>query len=94
MKGFVVSAALVAMALTAGTALAADPPRNGAKAQARAEKLFPKIDRNGDGIIKIDEWVAHGYKYETFAVVDTDKNGQITIKELIVAQAFCDRCFR
>ena len=94
MKGLVVSAVLAAMTLTAGTALAADPPISGAKAQARAQKLFPKADRNGDGVITVEEWVAGGYKFEKFAIVDTDRNGRITIKEFLVAQAFCNHCFR
>lgn len=93
MKGQFVSAALIALALTAGTALAADPPINAKKAQARTEKLFPKADRNQDGFVTIEEWIANGYKVEKFTLVDTDRNGRITIKEFLVAQAFCNHCF-
>ena len=93
MLGKFVSVALLAMALTSGTALAADPPINAKKAQARTEKLFPKADRNKDGFVTVEEWIADGYKVDKFTFVDTDKNGRITVKEFLVAQAFCDHCF-
>lgn len=94
MKRILVSAALAALALSAGVAQAADPPVSGAKAHARTQKIFPKVDRNADGFVTLEEWVAHGYKFEKFAIVDTDRNGRVTIKEFLVAQAFCDHCFR
>ena len=93
MLGKLVSAALLATVLTSGTALAADPPINAKKAQARTEKLFPKADRNQDGFITVEEWVAAGYKVDKFTIVDTDKNGRVTIQEFLVAQAFCKACF-
>lgn len=93
MLGKFVSVALLATALTSGTALAADPPINAKKAQARTEKLFPKADRNKDGFVTVEEWIADGYKVDKFTFVDTDKNGRITVKEFLVAQAFCDHCF-
>lgn len=68
-----------ALALTALAALAA----GSALAQMPSpEKIHKAWDKNADGGIDKDEWVAAGRKEERFAKADADGDGKITLDEL------------
>lgn len=93
LRGILAATALSLFMMTQG-AIAADPPRPiGAQAQAMTKKHFPKIDKNGDRFITVEEWVGYGYKVAKFTIVDIDRNGRVTAKEFLMAQEFCDTCF-
>lgn len=49
--------------------------------------LIKNWDKNGDGGVSKDEWVAAGRPAERFDVVDADKDGKITAPELEAAMA-------
>lgn len=76
----------VFFALAAAATLAA-----GGAAQAQmpaAADLIKSWDKNGDGAVSKDEWVAAGRKAERFDLVDANHDGKISVEEL---QAAMDR---
>ena len=44
-------------------------------------------DKNGDGVVSKDEWVAAGRPAERFDIVDQNHDGKITVEELTAAMA-------
>lgn len=50
-----------------------------------AADLIKAWDKNGDGVVDKDEWVAAGRKAERFDLVDANKDGKITADELQAA---------
>lgn len=65
-------------AFTAGSALARAPS---------PEKVLKAWDKNGDGGIDKDEWIAAGRKEARFAKADTDGDGKISLDELKAGMA-------
>jgi Ca2+-binding EF-hand superfamily protein len=47
--------------------------------------IFKTLDRNGDGVITLDEWLAAGRKEQVFRSIDTNHDGQVTLEEFAVA---------
>ncbi|HWW25343.1 MAG TPA: EF-hand domain-containing protein [Caulobacter sp.] len=75
---------ITALALATLAALAAG------SAQARApspEKILKAWDKNGDGEIDKDEWLAAGRKEKRFVQADTDGDGKISLEELRAGMA-------
>ena len=59
-----------------------------AQAQAPAPAdIVKQWDKDGDGAVSKDEWVAAGRPAERFHVVDANKDGKITVAELEAAMA-------
>ncbi|MBW8815524.1 MAG: EF-hand domain-containing protein [Caulobacterales bacterium] len=72
--------ALTAVATLATAGLAhAQPP-------APAD-IIKAWDKNGDGVVDKDEWVAAGRKAERFDLVDANHDGKVTAEELGAAMA-------
>ncbi|HWU13191.1 MAG TPA: EF-hand domain-containing protein [Caulobacter sp.] len=65
-------------AFTAGSALARMPS---------PEKVLKAWDKNGDGGIDKDEWLAAGRKEKRFVQADTDGDGKISLEELRAGMA-------
>ena len=72
------AAAAVAIAAAAGAAQAQMP--------APAD-LIKNWDKDGDGAVSKEEWVAAGRPAERFDAVDANKDGKITAAELEAAMA-------
>jgi Ca2+-binding EF-hand superfamily protein len=49
--------------------------------------IIKQWDKDGDGAVSKDEWVAAGRPAERFDVVDANKDGKITAEELAAAMA-------
>lgn len=47
--------------------------------------VFKTLDRNGDGVITLDEWLAAGRKEQVFRSIDTNHDGKVTLEEFAVA---------
>lgn len=47
--------------------------------------FFQSADKNGDGTLSRDEWVAAGRREQTFDRVDTDHDGKVTLDEIKAA---------
>ena len=59
-----------------------------ASAQApAAADIIKNWDKNADGAVSKDEWVAAGRPAERFDAVDANKDGKITAEELEAAMA-------
>ena len=79
MRRTIFAAALASIAtLAAGAAMAQMP--------APAE-IIKAWDKNADGAVDKDEWVAAGRPEARFAMVDADKDGKISADELATAMA-------
>lgn len=64
-------------------ALALALPALPAAAQAPdLDQVFKSWDKNGDGVLTKDEWLAAGRREEGFARVDADHDGKVTPAEL------------
>jgi Ni/Co efflux regulator RcnB len=74
-----VFAAVAAAALAAAGAASAQMP-------APAD-IIKNWDKNGDGAVDKDEWVAAGRPAERFDAVDANKDGKVTAAELEAAMA-------
>lgn len=72
------AAALALGLLTAGSAFAQMPP---------AADILKAWDKDGDGVVNREEWVAAGRPAERFALVDANKDGKVTAAELEAAMA-------
>jgi hypothetical protein len=58
---------------------------------AFAEPKEPKVaDANGDGMIDAQELANSGFEDKTFADVDTNSDGKITIEEYTAAYEDCE----
>ena len=78
MRRKIAALALATLAtFAAGSALAAPSP----------EKILKAWDKNGDGGIDKDEWIAAGRKEARFAKADTDGDGKISLEELKAGMA-------
>jgi len=75
---------LILAASAAAVALGATAARAQMPAPADIVKAW---DKNGDGVVSKDEWVAAGRPAERFDLVDTNKDGKITVEELTAAMA-------
>ncbi|KQZ28741.1 MULTISPECIES: EF-hand domain-containing protein [Caulobacter] len=76
---------ITALALATLAALAA-----AGSAQARMpspEKIFKAWDKNADGGIDKDEWIAAGRKEKRFTQADTDGDGKVSLEELRAGMA-------
>ena len=49
--------------------------------------IVKQWDKNGDGAVSKDEWVAAGRPAERFDIVDANKDGKVTAEELAAAMA-------
>lgn len=79
MRRTIIAAALASITtLAAGAAMAQMP--------APAD-IIKAWDKNADGVVDKDEWVAAGRPEARFAMVDADKDGKITAEELTTAMA-------
>lgn len=71
-------------------ALLAAPLLAPATASAQAPDpatIIKNWDKNGDGAVSKDEWVAAGRPAERFDMVDANHDGKITAEELTAAMA-------
>ena len=78
MRTLIFAAAAAAVLAGAGSALAQMP------APADIVKAW---DKDGDGAVSKEEWVAAGRPAERFDIVDADHNGKVTVAELEAAMA-------
>ena len=78
MRNAILATAATAVLAIAGPALAQMP--------APAE-MIKAWDKNGDGGVSKDEWVAAGRPAERFELIDTNKDGKISAAELEAAMA-------
>jgi hypothetical protein len=69
-------AAPLAIALAATCAIAQTPD---------VAALFKALDKNGDGVVTQDEWLAAGRQEQGFQRIDADHDGKITLDELKAA---------
>lgn len=58
-----------------------------AYAQFTGAEIVKAWDRNGDGVITKDEWIAAGRPADRFDVIDANHDGKITAEELDQALA-------
>jgi Ca2+-binding EF-hand superfamily protein len=78
MRNLIFAAAAAALLAGVGVAYAQMP--------APAD-IIKNWDKNGDGVVDKDEWVAAGRPAERFAAVDANKDGKVTAAELEAAMA-------
>ena len=78
MRNAIVATAATAVLAIAGTASAQMP--------APAD-MIKTWDKNGDGGVSKDEWVAAGRPAERFYLIDANKDGKIIAAELEAAMA-------
>ena len=78
MRNAILATVAVVVLAAAGTASAQMP--------APAD-MIKAWDRNGDGGVSKDEWVAAGRPAERFDLIDTNKDGKISAAELEAAMA-------
>ena len=72
----------------AATAAAAIAAAGAAQAQMPAPAdIVKNWDKDGDGAVSKDEWVAAGRPAERFDAVDANKDGKVTAPELEAAMA-------
>jgi Ca2+-binding EF-hand superfamily protein len=82
MRTLILAASAAAMLASAGAAAAQQPQQMPAPAD-----IIKQWDKDGDGAVSKDEWVAAGRPAERFDVVDTNKDGKISVEELAAAMA-------
>ena len=78
MRTVIFAAAAAALLASAGVASAQAPD---------PATIIKNWDKNGDGSVSKDEWVAAGRPAERFDVVDANKDGKVTAEELAAAMA-------
>lgn len=78
MRTMIFAAAAAAVLASAGAASAQMP--------APAD-LIKNWDKDGDGAVSKDEWVAAGRQADRFDLIDANKDGKITAAELEAAMA-------
>jgi Ca2+-binding EF-hand superfamily protein len=52
-----------------------------------AAAVFKALDKNGDGVVTLDEWVAAGRPEELFHLIDANHDGKLTLEELTAGSA-------
>jgi hypothetical protein len=80
--------AVVASVLTAGTAWAQEQKKS-EKPRATPEERFKKLDKDGDGFVTLDEFLAQAAKKpelkekleKAFKAMDKDSDGKLTLDE-------------
>ena len=82
MRTLILAASAAAMLASAGAATAQQPQQMPSPAD-----IIKQWDKDGDGAVSKDEWVAAGRPAERFDVVDTNKDGKISVEELAAAMA-------
>ena len=78
MRTVIFAAAAAALLASAGAASAQAPD---------PAAIIKNWDKNGDGSVSKDEWVAAGRPAERFDAVDANKDGKVTAEELAAAMA-------
>ena len=78
MRTIIFAAAATAVLAVAGVASAQAPS---------PADIIKNWDKNGDGAVSKDEWVAAGRPAERFDAVDANKDGKVTAEELAAAMA-------
>jgi len=64
------------------SAPAAPPPKQ-TEVENRRPKIFLEADRDQDGFIGKEEWLAAGRREIGFVAIDKDKDGRISLEELV-----------
>ena len=77
---------MIRIAALAGLALGVLTPSLVAQTP-NAAAAFKALDKNGDGVVTLDEWVAAGRPEELFHLLDTNHDGKLTLDELTAALA-------
>ena len=80
MKKFLIATTALVFAGTASIAIAGDGHHDGKKRHHHMEKMFEKIDTNGDGVITKEESLA--FHDKKFAKMDADSDGKVTKDEV------------
>lgn len=78
MRTLILAASAAALLATAGSASAQTPD---------PATIVKTWDKNGDGAVSKDEWVAAGRPAERFDIVDANHDGKVTADELAAAMA-------
>ena len=78
MRTLIFAAAATALLAGAGVASAQAPD---------PATIVKNWDKNGDGSVSKEEWVAAGRPAERFDAVDANKDGKVTAEELAAAMA-------
>ena len=78
MRHAILATAAIAVLAVAGTASAQMPV---------PAEMIKAWDKNGDGGVSTDEWVAAGRPAERFDLIDANKDGKISAAELEAAMA-------
>jgi len=78
MRTVIFAAAAAALLASAGAASAQAPD---------PAAIIKNWDKNGDGSVSKEEWVAAGRPAERFDAVDANKDGKVTAEELAAAMA-------
>jgi Ca2+-binding EF-hand superfamily protein len=78
MRIIIFAAAAAAVLASAGVAAAQAPD---------PAAIIKNWDKDGDGAVSKDEWIAAGRPAERFDVVDANKDGKVTAEELAAAMA-------
>lgn len=78
MRTLIIAASAAALLAITGTASAQMPT---------PADMIKNWDKDGDGSVSKDEWVAAGRPAERFDIVDANKDGKITAAELEAAMA-------
>lgn len=82
MRALILAAATAALVL--GTILGAPVAR---AQMPPADQIIKAWDKDGDGTVSKEEWVAAGRPAERFEFVDANHDGKITVEELEAAMA-------
>lgn len=80
MKKFLIATTALVFAGTAGIAVAGHGHKDGEKRHHHVEKMFEKIDTNGDGVITKEE--SQAFHEKKFTKMDADGDGNVTKEEV------------
>jgi hypothetical protein len=79
-----VLASLIGLASSAALAQAPATPPKEPPPQVDPVTTILRIDTNHDGAASREEWVAYGNHDSGFTAIDTNKDGRVTVAELVV----------